>query len=94
MSNESRIKNRKTYLINGGKYKGEKYWVEGLWKEVTGKSWMDSDGNPAALEYAIRSGMEGDTRFDNNVYYGKIGGLGKLIHETQIGEEVEPDDHQ
>lgn len=87
MAQQKTIEKGKTYLINAGKFKGQKYWVEGLWKEITGKSWMDSDGNPAAIEYAIRSGME-DNIFDDNVYYGKIGLFGKLIHESQIGEEV------
>lgn len=82
------IENGKTYIIKSGQFKGERYWVEGLWNEVTGKSWMVSDGNPACIEYAIRLGMEGDSHFDDNVYYGKIGVFGKLIHESQIGEEV------
>lgn len=85
---ETVLQKGKTYRIIDGKFKDEEYVLEGLWHEITGKSWMDSDGNPAALEYAIRSGMEGDKHFDNNVYYGHIGLFGKLIHASQIGEEV------
>ena len=82
------IQNGKTYRIKSGKFKDEEYWVEGLWHEISGKSWMNSDGNPACMEYAIRSAMDGENHLDNNVYYGKIGGLGKLMHASQIGEEI------
>lgn len=82
------IQKGKTYKIKDGQFKDQNYLVEGLWIEVTGKSWMVSDGNPAAMEYAMRTGLEGDTKFDDNVYYGHIGAFGKLIHADQIGEEV------
>jgi hypothetical protein len=78
----------KTYRIKSGTFAGKEFEIIGLWKEITGKSWMISDGNPAALEFAMRSASEGDTNFDDDVYYGHIGGLGKLIHVSQIGEEI------
>lgn len=80
----------KTYRIKAGQFKDSEYIVEALWDKLTGKSWMVSDGNPAALEYAMRSGLEGDNHYDDNVWYGHLreSGMGKLIHETQIGEEV------
>ena len=78
----------KVYRIIAGKYKNEEYVLEGLWIELTGKSWMFSEGNPACIEYAIRSGAEGDSRFDDDVYYGHIGNFGKLIHKDQIGPEI------
>jgi hypothetical protein len=82
----------KTYRITAGKFKDQEYVLEGLWIELTGKSWGESDGNPAALEYAIRTGAEGDTNYDDDVYYGKIGMFGKLIHASQIGEEIKKDE--
>lgn len=78
----------KKYRIKSGTFKDSEYLLEGLWIELTGKSWMVTDGNPACLEYAVRSGSEGDMTFDDNVYYGHIGGLGKLINADQIGEEI------
>lgn len=62
--------------------------VEGNWKELTGKSWGDSDGNLACLVYAFRIGSsilnERPVPMDDNVLYGKINGLGFLVHETEI----------
>ena len=40
-------------------------------------------GNPAALHYAIRM-MENELPFDDNVWYGKINGVGYLIHELEL----------
>lgn len=57
--------------------------VEGLWHEITGGSWMDARGNIAAMNYALRSGFSG-LPMDDNVYYGKINGLGFLLHESEL----------
>lgn len=57
--------------------------IEGTDVEVLGKSWMYANGNPAALCYAFRSGFE-HLPFSGKVYYGKINGLGELVHETEI----------
>lgn len=38
--------------------------VEDWWENVSGCSWMNSNGNPAALEYAVRSAFNGE----NNMY--------------------------
>ena len=57
--------------------------VEDWWENVFGRSWMVSDGNPAALAYAFRTGMKrGPT--DNDVVYGKIDGLGYLLHVSEL----------
>ena len=63
------------------------YEVEGLDVDVFGKSWGMMDGNPACLLYAIRAA--GTTPFGGNVYYGKIGCLGEVIHECELGERIE-----
>lgn len=62
--------------------------VEDWWDRVAGKSWMFSDGNPAAMEYAIRGGVDG-LPFDDEVVYGKeVGGLGHLVHVSELGALV------
>ena len=61
-------------------------YTEGLWHVLTGKSWMFSDGNPAALQYAIRSGVSG-LPTDDKVHYVHIGPFGHLVHESEIIEE-------
>lgn len=55
------------------------------WDKLTGGSWMFADGNPAALIYAMRSGMN-EMPLDNEVVYGHIGGFGHIVHVTEIIE--------
>lgn len=64
------------------KFGGADFIIEDYWQNVTGGlSWMDSNGNPAAMMYAIRTGSQGfDVPIDNEVVYGKIGSLGYLFH--------------
>jgi len=64
---------------------GQEIQIEDWWDRVSGKSWMFSDGNPAALNYAMRSGFS-DLHIpnDNEVLYGKINGLGYLVHITEL----------
>ena len=50
---------------------------------VCGRSWMDMTGNPAAMLFGMRSGTEG-LPFGGAVYYGKIGGMGELVHESEL----------
>lgn len=73
--------------VQGQVVEGAHFRVEGLWTELTGKSWMDSDGNFAAMHYAFRAGQAG-LPIDDNVYYGKIGALGHLVHISEIGKPV------
>lgn len=62
---------------------GKEYLVEDYWHLVSGKSWMHSNGNQACLNYAIRSAFNG-LPTDNEVLYGKMDGLGFLIHVSEI----------
>ncbi|MEV4271970.1 hypothetical protein [Micromonospora aurantiaca (nom. illeg.)] len=65
---------------------GKQYVVEDWWQNVTGGSWMDAEGNPAALIYAMRSGLTGIPT-DNEVLYGKVDGLGQLVHVSELAAE-------
>lgn len=58
------------------------FWLEDWWDHLTGGSWMDAVGNPAALNYAVRSALT--LPLDNEVVYGKIGGLGYLVHVSEF----------
>lgn len=62
---------------------GNLYVVEDWWDRVAGKSWMWSDGNPACLHYAIRSAAA-HLPTDDEVLYGKVDGLGHLIHASEL----------
>lgn len=68
---------------------GDHYRIEDWWDKLTGFSWMDEQGigNPACLHYAIRAGNAGIAP-DNDVVYGKVRGLGHLIHVSELGDEV------
>jgi hypothetical protein len=74
--------------IKKGSLKGEEIRIEGLWKDISGQSWMWSKGNPACLAYAVRA-VEDRLPTDDNVYYGKIGAFGVLVHESEIEKEKE-----
>ncbi|GIF08717.1 hypothetical protein [Actinoplanes siamensis] len=63
---------------------GQEYRVEDWWTNITGGSWMDATGNPAALQYAARWACA-DLPTDNDVLYGKTSdGLGHLVHVSEI----------
>lgn len=83
----------KTYRIKSeSEYLKKKYGVsplfrvEGTDREVFGGSWGGQNGNPACMLYGMRLGGEGLLPFGGTVYYGKIGMLGELIHETELEE--------
>lgn len=71
-------------VVDGAEFQIEDWWDS---KRVFGKSWMDANGNPAALHYAFRGGMA-DLPIDDEVVYGHIGALGHLVHVSELGEEV------
>ena len=74
--------------VQGEVVGGASFRVEGLWTDITGVSWRDSDGNPAAMQYAVRSAVN-NLPYDDNVYYGKIGAFGHLVHASEIEVEDE-----
>jgi len=59
--------------------------IEDKVEEVFGGSWMFKDGNPACMLYAMRIAMEGIPS-DDEVWYGKINGLGELVHFSELEE--------
>ncbi len=64
---------------------GQQFNVEDWWENVSGKSWMVCDGNPACLKYAMRNAFAG-IPMDNEVVYGKVGPFGHLVHISELGE--------
>lgn len=69
--------------VSSGEFAGKEYRVEDWWDRLTGGSWMNANGNPAALDYAMRSAFE-KLPLDDEVVYGKIDAFGKLIHVSQL----------
>lgn len=84
---------RKTVTVNlkGKPYEnlvdGCKYTVEDWVENVMGGSWGVQQGNPACLIYAMRSAMAG-IGIDEEVVYGKVNGIGYLVHVSELGDEV------
>ena len=63
--------------------------IEGLYKEVCGRSWADASGNPGAMLFGMRLGMEMPRYIiptDDEVYYGHIRGLGELVIVSELEE--------
>lgn len=71
---------------------GKDFIVEDWYDRVSGGvSWMAEDGNPACMEYAMRSGLSSfNIPSNNEVLYGKIGGMGYLVHLVEIEQEQLP----
>lgn len=62
---------------------GQEFRIEDWWDNLTGRSWMDATGNPAAMVYGIRSGLS-NLPLDDEVVYGKVGSFGHLIHVSEL----------
>lgn len=74
-------------------FAGSEFHVEDWWDRVAGKSWMDCDGNPACMVYAIRTGTsKTPVPTDNEVLYGHMGPFGHLVHVSEIEQGKEPED--
>lgn len=70
---------------------GRVYEIEDWWDHLTGGSWGNARGNPAATKYAMRSSIgrrpADPTPLDDEVVYGHTDdGYGHLIHAVEIGE--------
>lgn len=66
------------------------YIVEDWYDRLTGGSWMTAQGNPAALKFALRTGLDVGLHgqrvpTDDEVVYGHIDGMGHIIHDAELG---------
>jgi len=66
-----------------GELAGRHFRIEDWWDQVSGASWRETDGNPAALHYAVRAMVKGLPANDD-VVYGKVGALGYLLHVSEV----------
>lgn len=62
--------------------------IEDWWDKLRGESWMFVNGNPAAIIYGMRCGSS-HLPIDDEVVYGHIGGLGHIVHISEILEEAQ-----
>jgi hypothetical protein len=74
-----------TFALDANGIDAAEIKVEDWWDRVAGKGWAWCDGNPAAMAYAVRTGlMAPDIPPDDEVVYGKICGLGHLVHVSEL----------
>ncbi len=64
---------------------GSEIQIEDYWDRVFGASWNHAPANPAAMIYRGRV-MKQDLPGDDEVLYGKIDGLGHLVHASELQE--------
>ena len=94
-----KIQKNTKYRIKGkSKYFKYKYGtsnpiitIEDEHKKVLGQWWAGYSGNPTCMLYGVRNGIEGlplDNDEAEEIYYGKIDGLGELVHISEL-EEIE-----
>ncbi len=58
--------------------------IEDWWDRLSGKSWMDMNGNPACIKYAVRVSTD-NLPLDDEVLYGHTeDGLGNLVHINEL----------
>ena len=75
-------------FMQGDNAGGSEFVVEDWADNVLGCSVWFADGNPAALEYALRIATNGKLiPIDNNAVYGKVGSLGHIVHDSEIIRE-------
>lgn len=71
-----------------GNMSGMDFVIEDWCENALGCHWRCANGNPAAIEYAVRSAFNGAKNnvpiFSNDVLYGKVCGLGHLFHVNEL----------
>lgn len=81
-----RINDAAMTLPTGQVLSGRSIVIEDYWQNISGQSWINSDANPTVLMYAMRTGLQGGIPIDNEVVYGKVAGLGVLVHVSELEE--------
>lgn len=81
------LNDKATDPVRGAVVPGAIFRIEDYWQNVAGGSWMHAGSNPTALVYGMRSALAG-LPLDNEVVYGKVDGLGHLVHVSELGEVV------
>lgn len=70
---------------------GSEFHIEDWQDRIVGRSWMDCDGNPACLVYAVRTSNSKYFHLDDEVVYGhRKDGFGLLVHVTELDINPSP----
>ena len=81
------VKVKNGVTIKGESIGGDDFRVEDWAENVLGCPWFMANGNPAAIIYAVRVNERtafGIPMVDNEVLYGKLGGMGFLLHINEL----------
>lgn len=70
-------------LMGRVNFAGADFTVEDWWENVFGASWKFATGNPAAMQYAMHL-FDSNLPIDDEVVYGKINGLGYILHVSEL----------
>ena len=84
---EVKIKENAGLSMCGEELSGKMFRIEDWFENVIGCSWMNANGNPTALEYAMRTGLTANNNvpiFSNDVLYGKVGMFGHAFHVNEL----------
>lgn len=83
-----KIKSGVGVSTTGQDMSGLDFVIEDWWENIAGCSWLFANGNPAAIEYAIRNACYGDNNnvplLSGDVLYGKVGPFGHLFHINEL----------
>lgn len=79
-----RLKENIGIFFGGAQAGGAEFVVEDWADHVLGRSVWHANGNPAALEYAMRTAFRGGIPIDNRAVYGHVGGFGHIVHDSEI----------
>ncbi|GAB3518490.1 hypothetical protein [Emticicia fontis] len=83
---ESPLADKKVKIKPESNLSGGEILIEDWWDRVSGRSWKNSNGNPAAMGYAVRSAGSHFINIpsDDEVLYGKIGIMGYIVHVSEL----------
>jgi len=80
-----RIKGRSGYFAKRHGTPNPTILIEGKDTDLWPTGWKHQKGNPACILYSLRSMFEG-LPTEGTVYYGKVGRLEELVHESELEE--------
>lgn len=73
--------------VIAGPHTGKEYIKEDTWYNVAGYPWTQGRfWNPACAKFLAENGLIVLKWNNDDIYYGKIDGMGVLMHKSQLGE--------
>ena len=70
---------------------GTEFSVQDWWDVLGSGCWQDNLNNFACIKYASRVLASSSIPRDDEVVYGKVNGMGHLMHVSELGALVSPE---